>query len=45
MATDINVPKDDVGIRWDSFGYDWGIKSPILSDRDKNLPSFENSFL
>ena len=42
MATDINVPKDDVGIRWDSFGYDWNIKNPILSDRDKNLPNFIN---
>jgi dTDP-4-dehydrorhamnose 3,5-epimerase/CDP-3, 6-dideoxy-D-glycero-D-glycero-4-hexulose-5-epimerase len=45
MATEINVPKDDVGIRWDSFGYDWKINMPILSERDKNLPTFKNSVL
>ena len=40
MATAVNSPKDDVGIRWDSFGYDWNIENPILSERDKNLPNF-----
>ncbi len=41
MATEINVSKYDVGIRWDSFGYDWGIDNPILSDKDANLPLFK----
>jgi len=40
MATAVNSPKDDVGIRWNSFGYDWNIENPILSERDKNLPNF-----
>lgn len=40
MATAVNSPKDDVGIRWDSFGYNWNIEKPILSERDKNLPTF-----
>lgn len=40
MATEVNVPKDDIGIRWDSFGYDWNVENPILSDRDRNLPLF-----
>jgi len=40
MATEINVPKDDIGIRWDSFGYNWNINQPILSEKDKNLPLF-----
>jgi len=44
MATEINVPKDDVGIRWDSFGYDWKIRNPILSEKDENLPLFEDRF-
>lgn len=30
----------DTGIRWDSFGFDWGISSPIVSDRDRGLPTF-----
>ncbi|MFA6281931.1 MAG: dTDP-4-dehydrorhamnose 3,5-epimerase family protein, partial [Candidatus Omnitrophota bacterium] len=25
----------DCGIRWDSFGYDWKIKNPIMSEKDK----------
>lgn len=40
MATETNVPKDDLGIKWDSFGYDWEIEDPILSEKDKNLPDF-----
>jgi dTDP-4-dehydrorhamnose 3,5-epimerase/CDP-3, 6-dideoxy-D-glycero-D-glycero-4-hexulose-5-epimerase len=40
MGTEINIPKDDVGIRWDSFGYNWNIENPILSEKDLNLPNF-----
>jgi dTDP-4-dehydrorhamnose 3,5-epimerase/CDP-3, 6-dideoxy-D-glycero-D-glycero-4-hexulose-5-epimerase len=32
--------KDDIGVRWDSFGYDWQSKDFIISDRDKELPKF-----
>lgn len=42
MATELNVPKDDLGIRWNSFGYDWKIEAPILSIKDANLPLFKN---
>ncbi|WP_372713634.1 dTDP-4-dehydrorhamnose 3,5-epimerase [Ilyobacter sp.] len=31
----------DFGISWNSFGFDWGIDSPIMSEKDKNLISFE----
>ncbi|MCM1038215.1 MAG: dTDP-4-dehydrorhamnose 3,5-epimerase family protein [Ruminococcus sp.] len=41
MATEVNVSKYDVGIRWNSFGYDWGIETPILSDKDAGLPLFD----
>lgn len=27
-------PGNDSGIRWDSFGYDWKVENPILSERD-----------
>lgn len=40
MATEVNVPKCDIGIRWNSFGYDWKIEKPIISDKDLNLPLF-----
>jgi dTDP-4-dehydrorhamnose 3,5-epimerase len=28
----------DAGVRWDSFGFDWPVKNPILSARDQGLP-------
>lgn len=31
----------DWGIRWDSFGCDWNIKNPIMSERDKQLQTLE----
>ena len=40
MGTQVNIPKDDVGFRWDSFGYDWKIEQPIISEKDSNLPKF-----
>lgn len=31
-------PKHDNGVRWDSFGFDWGSASPVISDRDRGFP-------
>ena len=30
----VHALESDVGIRWDSFGFDWGIANPITSARD-----------
>jgi len=32
--TTVYEPDFDDGIRWDSFGFDWGVKNPIVSERD-----------
>jgi dTDP-4-dehydrorhamnose 3,5-epimerase len=32
----------DAGIRYDSFGYDWPIPNPIMSDRDKSFLPFSS---
>jgi dTDP-4-dehydrorhamnose 3,5-epimerase len=32
----------DQGIRWDSFGYQWPIKNPLISKRDKSFPTLAN---
>lgn len=40
MATQLHVANDDVGIRYNSFGFDWKIENPIVSEKDKNLPLF-----
>ena len=31
----------DSGVLWNSFGFDWGITSPILSERDNSFPQFQ----
>jgi dTDP-4-dehydrorhamnose 3,5-epimerase len=35
-------PKFDVGISWDSFGFKWPIKKPLISERDQNFSSLKN---
>lgn len=32
----------DSGILWNSFGMEWGIENPIISDRDKSFVNFSN---
>jgi len=32
--------ENDTGVRWDSFGFEWPITDPILSEKDKKLPLF-----
>ncbi|MGV0954048.1 MAG: dTDP-4-dehydrorhamnose 3,5-epimerase family protein [Fluviibacter sp.] len=33
-------PACDAGIRWDSFGFDWRVTHPVVSDRDAGHPAF-----
>jgi dTDP-4-dehydrorhamnose 3,5-epimerase len=40
-------PSLDTGIRWDSFGFEWPCSSPVISNRDADLPllaDFESPF-
>lgn len=32
----------DAGIKYDSFGMDWNIVDPVLSERDQAFPNFES---
>jgi dTDP-4-dehydrorhamnose 3,5-epimerase len=32
----VHAPEADYGIRWDSFGFDWGIAEPVISTRDQH---------
>lgn len=36
----IHNPIKDAGISWDSFGFEWPVKSPIISARDLKHPKF-----
>lgn len=42
-----HASESDLGIKWDSFGYNWDVKNPIISKRDqlhKPLLDFESPF-
>ncbi|MFZ1979304.1 MAG: dTDP-4-dehydrorhamnose 3,5-epimerase family protein [Bacteroidota bacterium] len=32
----------DTGVLWNSFGFDWGVGEPIVSERDKSFKTFNN---
>lgn len=38
----VHAPTHDAGVRWDSFGFDWGTDSPIISDRDQRFPALKD---
>jgi len=37
------APTADNGILWNSFGFNWGVKDPIISERDNSFPEFSDS--
>lgn len=37
--TTMYAPDNDGGIRYDSFGFDWKIDNPVMSDRDLKFPT------
>ncbi len=41
-TTTAHNTQHETGIRFDSFGFDWNTKEPIVSDRDLNFVSFDN---
>lgn len=47
LVTSEYHPASDTGIRYDSFGMDWGVDRPVMSERDKSfvrLSDFESPF-
>jgi len=40
-VTSAHSPSHDMGIRWDSISLEWGVASPILSERDLALPTLD----
>lgn len=38
-TTTVHSPAHDAGIRWDSFGFDWGREIPVVSERDAAFPA------
>jgi len=42
LTSTMHQPSADTGIRWDSFGFEWPVKSPIISERDESFESLAN---
>lgn len=42
LHTAMYSPEHDRGIRVDSFNFPWGVKKPILSERDQLFPAFKD---
>lgn len=42
QTSTVHSPAHDAGVRWDSFGFDWPVKAPTLSERDKKLPALRD---
>lgn len=40
----VHSPQHDLGIRWDSFGFEWKSENPLVSDRDLKHAAF-NEFV
>lgn len=37
LTSTVHSPENDKGIHWDSFGFDWGLKEPVISERDESF--------
>lgn len=39
QTSTVHSPAHDAGIVWNSFGFDWPVKNPVLSERDQKFPA------
>ena len=39
QASTVHSAAQDTGIVWNSFGFDWPLKNPVLSERDRKFPT------
>jgi len=42
LVATVHSPAHDKSISWNSFGYDWKIQDPIISNRDKEAELFDD---
>ncbi|MFN3557888.1 MAG: dTDP-4-dehydrorhamnose 3,5-epimerase family protein [Brevundimonas sp.] len=40
-VTSVHAPSHDHGVLWNSFGFDWPVETPVLSERDQRHPALE----
>jgi dTDP-4-dehydrorhamnose 3,5-epimerase len=47
QTSTVHSPAHDAGVLWNSFGFEWPVKNPVLSERDQKFPAlsdFESPF-
>ncbi|MFT0713961.1 dTDP-4-dehydrorhamnose 3,5-epimerase family protein [Flagellimonas lutimaris] len=37
-VSSVYSPKHDKGVKWNSFGFNWGVENPVISERDSLHP-------
>jgi dTDP-4-dehydrorhamnose 3,5-epimerase len=37
----VHIPELDTGIAWNSFGFSWPVRDPVVSDRDQRFPTLK----
>jgi len=42
QTTSVYNVENDTGVRYDSFGFNWPIENPVLSEKDRNLKRFND---
>lgn len=42
QTSTVHSPAHDAGIVWNSFGFDWPVKNPIMSERDQKFPALRD---
>lgn len=42
LVETMHSPENDIGIKWDSIGFKWPVRAPIVSERDQNHTRLED---
>jgi dTDP-4-dehydrorhamnose 3,5-epimerase/CDP-3, 6-dideoxy-D-glycero-D-glycero-4-hexulose-5-epimerase len=42
QTSTVHSPSHDAGVLWNSFGFGWPLKNPILSERDQKFPALRD---
>ena len=42
QTSTVHSPAHDAGVVWNSFGFEWPVKNPILSERDQKFPALRD---
>ncbi len=44
QTSSVHAPEYDAGILWNSVGFDWGVATPVINERDQRFPGLKEFF-